>query len=438
MSTGAGARAAAARVVAAVAHAGQSLDRALGEHEAELSATAMVRLLAYESLRWYLQLDALLQRFIKPQQKLEPEIRALAIVGLTQLFHTDVPAYAAVSATVDATRLLRQPKAAGLINAVLRRAQREGAGCLRAFERDPAKRTAHPSWLVEQLRNDWPENWSAILDANNDHPPFWLRVNRRRVHRDEYRARLQAEGIESEASPHAPDALRLPHAVDPRTLPGFASGDVSVQDAAAQLSVEFLEAQPGERILDACAAPGGKTCHLLERQPALRELVAIDLMPARLERVRENLGRLSLQATLLAADAAEPQQWWDGVAFDRVLLDVPCSATGVIRRHPDIKLLRRATDIAALAGRQLVLLTAAWSVLKPGGVLLYASCSALRAENENVVRAFLGQNDAVDITAERASVLGLRTTAQIGHAIAAGTAGMDGFYYACLRKSPAN
>ncbi len=437
MSTGASARAAAARIVAAVANQGQSLDRALAAGTERASA-GLVKLLAYESLRWYLRLDALLKHWIKPAQKLEPEVHALAIVGFAQLFHTDIPAYAAVSATVDATRLLRQPKAAGLINALLRRAQREGAALLRRIDANPAPRTAHPEWLVQALRQDWPDDWSRILDANNAHPPFWLRVNRRVTTRDDYRVQLTRHGHESETSASASDALRLLQPIDPHDLPGFAAGFVSVQDAAAQLAVEFLQPQAGERVLDACAAPGGKTCHILEREPRVREVVAVDVSAERLGRVRENLQRLSLRATLVAGDAADPAAWWDGSAFDRVLLDVPCSATGVIRRHPDIKLLRRSTDIAALVERQAALLDALWRVLKPGGVLLYASCSALRAENAEIVSRFLERGEARDITAPRAAALGLRTRSAPGHAIAAGTAGMDGFYYACLQKSEAN
>jgi 16S rRNA (cytosine967-C5)-methyltransferase len=437
MSAGAGARAAATRVVAAVAYDGQSLDRALAEvrhPEGEHSSQGLVRLLAYETLRWYLRLDALLDRWLKPGQRIDPQIRTLALVGLCQVLHTDIPPYAAVSATVDAARLLRQPKAAGLINALLRRAQREAAAVLREIDGNHALRTSHLEWLVRRLARDWPEQWVDILDANNAHPPFWLRVNRRHRARAAYQAELAAAGLTSEAHPHAPDALRLPQAVDLSSLPGFSAGHVSVQDAAAQLCVEFLQPRPGERILDACAAPGGKACHLLERQPELRELVALDIAPERLARVRENLQRLSLRATLHVGDAAQPEQWWDGAAFDRVLLDVPCSATGVIRRHPDIKLLRRESDIAALAERQRALLAAAWRVLKPGGVLLYASCSAFRAENAEVVNAFLQHTRATDLTPQRAAELGLRTQSGSGYAIAAGTAGMDGFYYACLQK----
>ena len=438
MSAGAAARAAAARIVAAVVHEGHSLDRALadecGSQDPQRSSRGLVRLLAYETLRWHLRLDALLEYWLKPSQKIEPQVRSLALVGLAQLLHTDIPAYAAVSATVDAAALLRQPKAAGLINALLRRSQREGAALLRKIDTNPVLRTSHPNWLAQHLKRDWPEDWTAILEANNVHPPFWLRVNRRHRTRAAYHAELAAAGFASEPSPYALDALQLLQPVDPTVLPGFAAGHVSVQDAAAQLAVEFLQPRAGERVLDACVAPGGKACHVLEREPALRELVAIDIAPERLVRVRENLARLALQATLSLADAAEPQHWWDGVGFDRVLLDVPCSATGVIRRHPDIKLLRRPTDIPALAARQLALLAATWRVLKPGGVLLYASCSALRAENAEVVDAFLRQASATDVTAQRAAELGLRTQTGTGYAIAAGTAGMDGFYYACLQK----
>jgi 16S rRNA (cytosine967-C5)-methyltransferase len=440
MSAGAAARAAAARIVTAVVERGHSLDRALadelGSADPERSSIGLVRLLSYESLRWYLRLEALLERWIKPGQRLDAEVRSLAIVGLSQVFHTDVPPYAAVSSTVEATRLLRQPKAAGLINAVLRRAQREGATVLCQVDRDPALRTAHPPWLVQWLREDWPTEWERILDANNGHPPFWLRVNRRRMSRDDYRAKLASVGIESDISEFASDALRLAEAPDLNALPGFRDGEVSVQDAAAQLAAEFIQPRAGERVLDACAAPGGKACHLLEHEPSLKELVAVDVSPDRLLRVTQNLERLSLSATLIAGDVGEPAQWWDGELFDRVLLDVPCSATGVIRRHPDIKLLRRRTDMAPLAARQRALLKALWPLVKPGGRLVYASCSALRVENATVIDEFLRQTPtATDRTSVRAQELGLPAQASTGYAITAGAAGMDGFYYACLQKT---
>jgi 16S rRNA (cytosine967-C5)-methyltransferase len=277
-----------------------------------------------------------------------------------------------------------------------------------------------------------------VLDANNQRPPFWIRVNRLRITGAEYRERLLAQGIGVIATGVSPETLLLDEAVDVRELPGFDAGWASVQDAAAQLAAQFMNPQRGERILDACCAPGGKTCHLLELQPELEELVAVDISATRLERVADNLSRLGLRATLKAADVAEPAAWWNGQGFDRILLDVPCSATGVIRRHPDIKLLRRPQDVVTLAQRQGSLLANTWPLLKPGGRLVYASCSALRAENEAVVAGFLGNEPgARDITAELAAQLGLPQVAGVGYPIAAGTAAMDGFYYACLEKSQA-
>jgi 16S rRNA (cytosine967-C5)-methyltransferase len=352
---------------------------------------------------------------------------------------------------------LKQPGASGFINAILRRCQREHAQLLPQIDRDLALRTAHPRWLVEELRKDWGERANDILEANNRRPPFWIRVNRLRVTPANYRALLQEKQIAVTASAFDDAALLLEQAMDVGELPGFEAGWVSVQDAAAQLAGHLLDPQPGERILDACAAPGGKTCHLLElallgRMPECRErrdaqdrpelasLTAVDVSPERLVRVTQNLQRLGMTAQVIAADAAEPAGWWDGKLFNRILLDVPCSATGVIRRHPDIKLLRRSDDIAALAARQSQLLRSLWPLLSPGGRLLYASCSALRAETSTVIDGFLAeQSTACDVTAERLQSLpavgeGTRVGVH-GLRIAAGSAGMDGFYYALLEKS---
>jgi 16S rRNA (cytosine967-C5)-methyltransferase len=291
------------------------------------------------------------------------------------------------------------------------------------------------------LARDWPQVNNEILDANNAHPPMWLRVNRRCTSAHAYLQRLNDAGLVAHLSGCAPDAIRLEVPTDVRNLPDFSAGYVSVQDAAAQLAAPLLAPQPGDRVLDACAAPGGKTCHLLEVEPRIGELVALDVSSPRLRKVQENLARLNLQATLLVGDASDPDAWWDGRLFNRILLDVPCSATGVIRRHPDIKLLRRAADIDELAQRQAALLTQIWPLLAPGGRLLYASCSALRQENASVVAAFLKAHaDARDCTAaELANRLpvacALTPYAGPGHAIAAGEAQMDGFYYACLDKS---
>jgi len=403
---------------------GRSLDAALSiDPQATRQERGLLRALAYDSIRWYLRLDALLARLLaRPAQKLEPDVRALAIVGLCQLVYTQIPEHAAVAETVEAARHLGHARAAGLINAILRRCQREHEQLGAQIDRDVAVRTAHPRWLVDALAADWGEQVEAILAANNQRPPFWIRVNRRRTTGAQYRARLAASGLAVADSMFDDEALLLADAVDVTDLPGFSDGEVSVQDAAAQLGARLVAPEPGERILDACAAPGGKTGHLLELQPELAELVAVDVSSERLTRIADTLRRLGLSATLSAGDAAEPAGWWDGKPFQRILLDVPCSATGVIRRHPDIKLLRRQDDIAALAAKQLQLLRASWALLAPGGRLVYASCSALQAETVAVVQAF------------KATGAQARETAAAVR-IAAGTAGMDGFYYACLEKT---
>jgi 16S rRNA (cytosine967-C5)-methyltransferase len=369
------------------------------------------------------------------------------------LLYTDIPAHAAVAETVAATRLLDQPRASGFINAILRRCQREQAQLLLEIDRDLAVRTAHPRWLVEKLRKDWREHASEILDANNQRPPFWIRVNRLRATAANYRATLQEKQIGVTASLFDGTALLLDKAMDVGDLPGFEQGWVSVQDAAAQLAAHLVDPRAGERILDACAAPGGKTGHLLELAPELAALTAVDLSSERLERVQQNLQRLGLSARLVASDAAETARWWDGQAFHRILLDVPCSATGVIRRHPDIKLLRRSDDIAALAARQSQLLRSLWPLLLPGGRLVYASCSVLQAETTAVIAQFLADEPtARDATNDRLNALG----AFLPQAVREGTepgvhglrivpgparmnadraAGMDGFYYAVLEKS---
>jgi 16S rRNA (cytosine967-C5)-methyltransferase len=381
-------------------------------------------------------LDALLQRLLsRPGQTLAPDLRALAIVGLCQLLYTDIPAHAAVAETVNAARLLGHARAAGLINALLRRAQREHQPVCAEIDRKLAVRTSHPAWLVRRLEADWGAQCESILSANNARPPFWIRVNRLRSSGSDYRKRLEAQGAVVAASAFNDEALMLERAVDVGELPGFAQGEASVQDAAAQLAARFLEARPAERVLDACAAPGGKTGHLLELQPQLAELVAVDVSRERLARVADNLQRLALRATLVEADATEPKQWFDGRPFDRILIDAPCSGTGVIRRHPDIKLLRRENDIASLANRQLQLLRALWPLLAPGGRLVYASCSALRAETTDVVQKFLSSDDAVqDVTPQVLAAAGRSASSAPGLRIAVGTGGMDGFYYACFEK----
>jgi 16S rRNA (cytosine967-C5)-methyltransferase len=367
-----------------------------------------------------------------------PTLRALIEVGLFQLLSGETAAHAAVAETVNAARELGHPRAAGFVNALLRRFQRDGDALLAAVDADLAVRTAHPRWLVERLLRERPDDAVAILEANNDHPPMWLRVNRRQWTVEECAAQLRAAGWQVETHALAPDALRIEPAADVRTLPGFAEGKLSVQDAAAQLAVELLAPCVGQRILDACAAPGGKTCHVLERLGGRCDLTALDVSETRLGRVRDSLARLGLQADVRTGDAGDPAAWWDGRPYDRILLDVPCSATGVIRRHPDIKVLRRAGDIPALARRQAQLLRSVWALVAPAGTLLYTSCSVLREENEAVVGEFLAATPgAADRTPDATRHWPARLhRSGPGYLVRPGEAGMDGFYYACITRRP--
>jgi 16S rRNA (cytosine967-C5)-methyltransferase len=328
-------------------------------------------------------------------------------------------------------RALNKDWAAGLVNAVLRNFQRRGDSLLQSACADEVALHAHPAWLIERLRSDWPQDWAAILAANNTRPPFTLRVNRQRLTRDEYLDVLSRAGLPAEAVAHSAQAVRLERPVPVSALPGFMRGDVSVQDAAAQLAAGLLELAAGQRVLDACAAPGGKTSHILETEPGVA-LVAMDIDASRLQRIESNLARLSLQAELLAGDAGRPDEWWDGRLFDRILLDVPCSGSGVIRRHPDIKVLRRADDIDALVDRQVTILDAMWPLLAPDGMLLYCTCSVLKVENSGQFANFLARHaDAEEVTITAAWGHGCTH----GRQIFPGENQMDGFYFACVRKN---
>jgi 16S rRNA (cytosine967-C5)-methyltransferase len=430
-------RATAAAVVSQVVDRGRSLDELLADDADQGSARGLKRSLCYGTLRWHFRLIEVLRKVCeRPPEQLAPQLRALLEVGLFQLMSGEVAAHAAVAETVSAARELGHARAAGFVNAVLRRFQRERDALLAGVDASPAVRSAHPAWLVEALKRDRPEAVAAILEANNAHPPMWLRVNRARATAADVAAELESAGWVVQRHALAADALLMTPATDVRSLPAFVAGRVSVQDAAAQLAVDVLAPQPGERILDACAAPGGKTCHLLERLAGQVEVTALDVSESRLARVRENLERLGLAATVLAGDLCDPAAWWDGRPFDRILLDVPCSATGVIRRHPDIKLLRRAKDIPVLARRQAAMLRTSWGMLAPGGTLLYTSCSVLRAENEAIVAAFLAEAaGAVDRTADATRGWPPRPAgAGPGYQVLPGEADMDGFYYACLSR----
>ncbi len=426
-------RAEAAKAVNAVRSNGRSLDEALATAEQRVASAdhPLLRHLCYETLRHHWQLRAQIAALLsKPLARRDALIEDLIAVGLAQLQHTRVAPHAAVSQTVEAVRLLRLPKFAGLVNAVLRRYQRETP----VGEGDEAQYN-HPLWLLQRLQADWPEQWPAIVAANNERAPMWLRLKPGPIDPETY-----AVGLDTPAgmTPGLDSALCLAEALPVDELPGFSAGTVSVQDGAAQLAAPWLVDGYGNgRILDACAAPGGKTAHLLELAGPNAVLTAIDSDAARLERVRETLDRTGGNATLVCADASKPEAWWDGVPFERILLDAPCSASGVIRRHPDIRLLRRDSDIEALAGRQLDMLSALWPLLAPGGRLLYVTCSVFAAENDVVVSKFLmGQADAQEeALLPNNNVRALMCRKVAGWQILPGTERLDGFYFACLTKA---
>lgn len=431
-------RAAAARVVHEVLVHSRYLDTALAESidtlpRAQARDAALIQEMSYGTLRWFDQLAAIAALFLdKPLKRKDQDVYALLLVGFYQLLHMRVAKHAAVKETVEAAGALKKPWAKNFLNACLRAALREQARARAAIAANPAAAFSHPDWLLEEIRHHWFENWASILVANNERPPLVLRVNRRCLSRDQYLARLAQAGIAAKAHPISDTAVTLDTPVGVSDLPGFAAGEVSVQDAAAQLAAPLLDAQPGERTLDACAAPGGKSGHLLERSLGLGELVALDREPARVNLIEENLARLGMSAEIITGDAANPANWWDGRPFDRILADVPCSATGVIRRHPDIKRRRQSGDLPRLVAAQERILEGLWPLLKPGGKLLYVTCSILPVENENQMAAFLKRHP--EATEETLS-LNVGRARAVGWQILPGEAGMDGFYYARLRKT---
>lgn len=430
-----GTRGRAARIIGNVLQ-GRSLDTELAHQLVGLSNEdqRFLQALTYGVLRELSTLQWLTEQMLDhPPRKEADVIAALLCVGLYQLRSMNQPERAAVHSTVEAAKELNIAWAANLINAVLRRYLRERKKIDAAMPNSATLKYAHPQWLVDQLKADWPAHWQEVLAANQQAGPMWLRVNQQQQSRDEYLQLLSEAEIGATTSPHAPDALLLDKPVGVEMLPDFDAGTVSVQDAAAQLAAPLLDCQAGETVLDACAAPGGKTSHLLERSANL-QVIALDNDQGRMARVQENLERLQLEALCISSDASAPDAWWDGDAFDRILLDAPCSATGVIRRHPDIKWLRREEDIAALAERQLGMLNALWPLLKPGGTLLYATCSTLRAEGDEVVAAFLEAATDANNPAIKAA-WGEGT--DHGRRIACGSDDMDGFYYALLTKTNA-
>jgi 16S rRNA (cytosine967-C5)-methyltransferase len=391
---------------------------------------ALLQEYCYGVCRWYGTLECWAGVLLeKPLRKKDADVHCLILLGLYQLFFMRTPAHAAINETVAAAATLGKPWAKGLVNALLREAQRSEEKLRQVSDADYASKYAHPEWLLAQLKKDWPGYYRAILDANNERAPMTLRVNTGRVSREDYRARLQQAGFAAEAGALAPTALVLHSPVDVNLLPGFSEGLVSVQDEASQLLPLLLLLQQGQRVLDACAAPGGKTCALLEKEPTL-SVLCLDNDSKRLPRLHENLTRCGLTATVACGDITQGLPAALAEPFDAILLDAPCSATGVIRRHPDIKLLRTVDEVRSVVVKQTQLLDAAWPLLKTGGYLMYSTCSVLHCENSDRIADFLQRHPtARELPLGAGSVPsahGLQLLPQpLGH---------DGFFYALLQK----
>lgn len=421
-------RAAAAKVLFQVVDKGESLSTALPEAQQTIKPRdhALLQEICYGALRYLPRLESIANQLMdNPLKGNKRVIHHLILVGIYQISFMRIPAHAAVGETVEATNTLREPRLRGLINAVLRNYQRNQDELDKQAVSHDAGKYGHPSWLLNMLKSAYPDQWQTVVEANNSKAPMWLRVNSAHHSRDEYLALLEKVDITGSTSSEAEDAIKLDSPCDVTLLPGFDKGWVSVQDAAAQLSVNYLQPQDNELILDCCAAPGGKTAHILERTNNSK-VVAIDSDKFRLKRVYENLKRLQLQAEVICGDARTPAAWWSGEKFDRILLDAPCSATGVIRRHPDIKWLRRLNDIAALATLQSEIMDAMWQQLKVGGTMVYATCSISPQENSQQVSAFLQRTGDAQLVGSEID--------NPGRQILPGEENMDGFYYAVLVK----
>ena len=428
-------RALAAQVLAPLLRQHGSLSTHLPAHLAHCPERdcALLQQLCYGTMRELFRLEQLANHFLrKPFKQQDLDIHALLLIGLWQLRSSRIPAHATLNESVDACAALNKPWASKLLNAILRRYQREQKQAEEALAQDPVFQWNHPQWMISKLQHNWPKHWQSILQANDQQAPMTLRINKRLLTRKKALQKLQEADIPATACQFSDDGISLDSPCDVSALPGFAEGELSVQDEAAQLAAGLLAAENGQRVLDACAAPGGKLCHLLEQNTHLQDVIAVELEPERGQRIHDNLHRLGLQlgCEVLTADASS-QDWWDGQLFDRILIDAPCSGTGVIRRHPDIKLLRRGEDIAALASVQLSILNNLWSMLQPGGRLVYATCSIFGQENERVIERFIKQHpDAIhqpiDAPWGEARPFGRQLFPQPD--------GHDGFYYAVLDK----
>lgn len=398
--------------------------------QANKNLSPMTKEICFGICRHYYRLEALADCLLKKRPK-EPEIWLIILIGLYQLHFMKKSDYAVVYETVALLDLLKKSWAKGLVNAVLRTYCREQTKLVSTLQQKENFLYGHPDWFIKRIKNDWPKDWQAILEANDCHPPMSLRVNRRRSSRSDYRLRLEQAGLKLKEHRFSIDGLTLEQPCNVQDLPGFAEGDCSVQDESAQLAVSLLDLKPNLRLLDVCCAPGGKTCHILEAEPGLSACLALDIDEKRLERVRENLSRLGLEANLLQGDGLNPKSWWDGQPFDRILLDAPCSATGVIRRHPDIKLLRTEAEISKISDLQFALLQSLWPLLAPKGILVYATCSVMSQENDEQIARFIAQQSDCQFLAEDKP-----WGRKLGHGwqILPGDFDNDGFFYSILQK----
>lgn len=422
-------RSIAAKAISQVLDQGQSLSAVLPGLQKNVSDKdrALLQELCFGTLRVLPQLEWCLQQLMaKPLTGKQRTLHYLLMIGIYQLLHTRIPAHAVLAETVDGAVALKRPQLKGLINGVLRQFQRQQDDLTQRLDNTDS-RHLHPSWLLNRIKKAYPEQWEHIVEANNQRPPMWLRVNRLHHSRSDYLTLLQEAGIEAVPHPEYADAIRLIAPSPVTALPGFADGWVTVQDASAQGSVDLLDPQNGEMILDLCCAPGGKTTHILEAAPKAHVL-AVDVDKQRLIRVNENLQRLKLHAEVKQGDGREPQSWAGDRQFDKILLDAPCSATGVIRRHPDIKWLRRDSDIAELASLQREILEAIWPRLKANGVMVYATCSILPEENSQQISAFL-------LAHPEARLVETGNLDNPGRQNLPHSEDGDGFYYAKLIKS---
>lgn len=388
-------------------------------------------------LRWRWQLAFFVSRLLnKPLKSKDLDVQLILLMALYELLECRTPDYAIINEAVELVRGSRKKWAASLVNAILRRFTREKEQLLASMNEDVVK-YSHPDWILNKIKKDWPDRWRTILEANNQRPAFWLRVNQTQNNISQYQQLLTDMGIESTRSSLTGHALKLPHGVDVVRLPEFNQGAVSIQDAGAQLAADFLNVSAGQSVLDLCAAPGGKTCHILESCSALKHLLAIEIDALRMQRVSENLQRLNfiddVRVHVKVADVRDYKDWWNGVPFERILIDAPCSASGVIRRHPDIKTLRRESDIANLVTLQAEILASAWQMLVADGQLLYVTCSVFKDENQLQIENFIKNNTnaaEIEFNADWGK------PCEYGRQLFPGEQDADGFYFCLLQKIP--